>query len=444
VSALTVVTSVSAYVLGVLLDGLVLLTRLTMEALVGIRALYLQTAIRQRPEQRAKHDAAITRLRDARDRRWEPWRELPATRRFVVSAATLTTVAIFVWLSGSDPNAADPTPDQAVQTETDDPGPPEPAPTETADGFAARAAALRPGEWAAYASPVIVPGPLNSWADFKVGSPAVIVERERTWLVMTHDRYRMWYRGCHFIGDEYSCAIGHAESADGVTWSNSAEPVFRPADASTSGSLHGVTVLRVGSRYYMWYSVSPDWKAARYQSTINLAESEDGLAWTDAGVVMRSIDGNISAPIDPAALHDGKAFHLWYVDRTSEEKAQELVHAISSDGRHWRAAATSSLDTFDGSPGRLDVNLTNHGYRAVFAFQGGLQSGSNVLGTCVGADGNAWSQCGPWKGFPELQSGLVAANPSVARAKDGVWLWFVARSAQGVEEIRVAYRNGAL
>lgn len=439
--ALTLVASAAAYVLGVLLDGLLLVARLAIEALTGGRVLYLQRAIRRQPAQRAEHDAAITRLREARDRRWEPWRKLPATRRFVVSAATLATVALLVSVIGRDGSPADLEPDQVLTTETPEPRAPKTAPPETAKSFGARVAALRPGEWAARAAPVIGPGPLNSWADFKVGSPAVIVERERTWLVASRDRYRMWYRGCHFMGDEYSCAVGHAESADGVTWSNSAEPVFRPADASTSAALRAITVLRVGSRYYLWYSVNPDWTAARYQSTINLAESEDGLAWTDAGAVIRSIDGNISAPMAPSAMHDGKAFHLWYVDRTSVGKATGLVHAISSDGRQWRVAGTSALDIFDGSPGRLDVSLANGGYRAVFAFQGGLQSGPNVLGTCLGADGNAWRQCEPWKGFPEMQPGHVADHPSVTWTKDGAWLWFVARSAQGVEDIRVAYRR---
>jgi len=47
VSALTVVTSASAHALGVLLDGLLLVARLTIEALAGIRVLYLQTAIQR-------------------------------------------------------------------------------------------------------------------------------------------------------------------------------------------------------------------------------------------------------------------------------------------------------------------------------------------------------------------------------------------------------------
>ena len=443
-SPLTVVTSASAYVLGVLLDGLLLVARLTIEALAGIRVLYLRTAIQRQPEQRANHEAAITRLREARIRRWEAWRKLPAPQRAVVSAATLMIVGIFTWTIARDGTPVHQGADEAVAAEPSDPSAPEAAPTETANGFAARAAALRPGEWAAYGSPVIARGALNTWADFKVGSPAVIVEHERRWLVTTRDRYRMWYRGCHFMGDEYSCGVGHAESADGLTWANSAEPVFRPSDPSTSARLHAIAVSRVGSRYYLWYSVGPDWTAGRRQSTINLAESEDGLTWSDAGVVIRSIDGNIDAPIVPSALHDGKAFHLWYVDRTSGEKPQELVHAISSDGRQWRVVGTSALAAFEGSPGRLDINVANGGYRAVFAFQDGRQSGSNVLGTCIGVDGSAWRQCEPWKGFPGLEDGIVAAGPAIAPAKDGVWLWFVARSAQGVEEIRVAYRNGAL
>lgn len=91
----------------------------------------------------------------------------------------------------------------------------------------------------------------------------------------------------------------------------------------------------------------------------------------------------------------------------------------------------------------LDINLTNGSYRAVFAFQGGLQSGSNVLGTCVGSDGTAWKYCEPWKGFPDLKTGIVADGPAIATTKNGLWLWFTARSAEGVEKIRVAYRNGA-
>ena len=109
-STLTVVRSASAYVLGVLLDGLVLLTRLTTEALACIRVVYLRRAIQRQPQQRTEHEPVITRLHEARARRWEPWRELPATRRFVVSAAALMTVGILAWTIGRDGSSVPPTP----------------------------------------------------------------------------------------------------------------------------------------------------------------------------------------------------------------------------------------------------------------------------------------------------------------------------------------------
>lgn len=51
---------------------------------------------------------------------------------------------------------------------------------------------------------------LNEWDDFKVGSPVVMDEggSGRTWYgAKTSSRYRMWYRGCHFVVHEYTCGV---------------------------------------------------------------------------------------------------------------------------------------------------------------------------------------------------------------------------------------------
>jgi hypothetical protein len=234
-----------------------------------------------------------------------------------------------------------------------------------AEEFAGQRKNAGPGEWLLYSgNPVLLRGKQGSWDDFRVGSPVVI---------KVGNTYRMWYRGCHFIGEEYTCGVGHAVSGDGVIWKKSPGPVLAIKDAARSGLLDTIALLRVGDEgYMMWYSLSSDWFEGRMYATIYLATSKDGLNWRQEGAVLRALRKGTT--IAPSAFYDGKTFHLWYVDSTSADKPKALMHVTSSDGRKWQVAGWTFLNTLGVNPGRLWVlSDRGGGYRGLFAYPSGEQ-----------------------------------------------------------------------
>lgn len=310
-----------------------------------------------------------------------------------------------------------------------------------AEEFAGQRKKASPGQWLLYrGNPVLVRGKQGSWDDFKVGSPVVLEEG---------GRLRMWYRGCHFIGEEYTCAIGHAVSPDGVIWKKSPDPVLVIGDTARSGLLDTIALLHAGDEgYMMWYSLSSDWFAGRMYATIYLATSKDGLNWRQEGAVLRALRKGTT--IAPTAFYDGETFHLWYVDSTSEDKPKALMHVTSSDGRKWQVAGWTFLNTLGVNPDRLWIlSDRGGGYRGLFAYPSGEQGEKGIFGTLVSADGNTWEKseeksegmdvvAGP------LEKGVTADAPAALPLPEGLWLWFVLRPGDGAETINAAYRKGEL
>jgi|GEM_PF-2587378 len=310
-----------------------------------------------------------------------------------------------------------------------------------AEEFAGQRKNASAGQWLLYGgNPVLLRGKPDSWDDFKVGSPVVIKEG---------NTYRMWYRGCHFIGEEYTCGVGHAVSPDGVIWKKSPGPVLAIKDAARSGLLDTIALLHVpGEGYMMWYSLSSDWFAGRMYATIYLATSKDGLNWRQEGAVLRAVRKGTT--IAPSAFYDGKIFHLWYMDSSSEDKAKALMHVTSSDGRKWQVAGWAFLNTLGVNPGRLWVlSDRGGGYRGLFAYPSGEQGEKGFLGTLVSADGNTWEKSEEKSEGMEvvagpLEKGVIADSPSALPLPGGLWVWFVLRPEDGAETINAAYLKGEL
>lgn len=306
-----------------------------------------------------------------------------------------------------------------------------------AEEFAGQRKNAGPGAWLLYSgNPVLLRGKQGSWDDFKVGSPVVIKEG---------NTYRMWYRGCHFIGEEYTCGVGHAVSGDGVIWKKSPGPVLAIKDAARSGLLDTIALLRVGDEgYMMWYSLSSDWFEGRMYATIYLATSKDGLNWRQEGAVLRALRKGTT--IAPTVFYDGETFHLWYVDSTSEDKPKALMHVTSSDGRKWQVAGWTFLNTLGVNPGRLWIlSDRGGGYRGLFAYPSGEQGEKGFLGTLVSADGNTWEKSEGMNAVAgSLEKGVTADAPAALPLPEGLWLWFVLRPGDGAETINAAYRKGEL
>ncbi len=317
---------------------------------------------------------------------------------------------------------------------------------ENARTFDTKRAAAQNGSWVLSPAPVVPRGRLEAWDDFKVDSPSLVVEQNGGLLSRGTTRYRLWYRGCHLLGVDYSCGVGYAESPDEVRWTKAPAPVFSPTDRSDREHLGAVSVVHSPSQYHMWYAVDPDWPAGRTHGTLHHATSEDGTSWHDEGTVLQTLDEDMSHHLSAEVLFDGGTYQMWYTDRVASDGNRMVVHATSADGRVWAVAGSTPLTPFgDQDPGRLSVTGAPGGYRAWFAYNAKRQARGRVLGSCTSTDGSTWSECGPIRDFALPGYGaLVPTAPTVRSSPDAVWLLYGQRPANGGEEISLAFRKGTL
>ena len=431
------------------------LATLGADAVSAGRALLIRRARGRAPGQSAEYDQQEAALRKANATRWTPWRALPAHRRFAVRIAAVALVVVFGALlrarfttpASQEAAAKSVATLPAAQDDGAATQPPPPPPVDI-DAAAARfesdARRAAPGQWTFLTEgPVLAPGTRGEFDDFIVASPWVLREADGS-----RTRYRMWYRGCYFRGRDRGCAIGHATSEDGVRWKKTKGPVFEPSDPAARRGLHGVTVVRSGDRYLMWYSVAPELFGPRQPSTLHLATSSDGLRWEAAGQVLAATSRD-PYPIEPSALHDGTQFHLWFSDnlRTFEKDDFELkagapflMHFTSADGRTWQesgrfAVKPTGLDNF-----RAVVEARRDGgFLAT-----GLEGRQYVR--FVSSDGNDWEMDGgATKDIDgrSLSADVWYVTDATALERDGgALVWFVTQRQSGREEIRVGFRRG--
>ena len=340
-----------------------------------------------------------------------PWKVLPAWRRVEVRAAVLLLVGAAALLMLRTPERAPPAslPAAIVLATTDATKPPPVDRAPQMKIFERARDHASPAQWVLFpGNPVLSRGALDAWDDFKVGSPVVL--REGGPL---RKRFRMWYRGCHFIGEEYACGVGSATSRDGIVWEKSSGPVLVPEDPIDRERLRTVALLRAGDRYYLWYSVDSDIHTER-PAIIVLATSEDGTAWKIAGPVLSAVRAG-TTHIELSALHDGKRFHLWYVDAATPGGKPALLHVTSPDGRG--------------------------GYLAHFAHGRFDQKQKGLFGILVSSDGSRWRlrEDDPKLRVAAFENGDIADAPAVLSDGDGLWMWFVLRPQDGAESIGAAF-----
>ncbi|MBM3216170.1 DUF5011 domain-containing protein [Candidatus Poribacteria bacterium] len=108
---------------------------------------------------------------------------------------------------------------------------------------------------------IVSRGPDSSWDGGYVGSPSVL---------QTDGGWELWYTGGDRTGVS---AVGHAFSADGVTWVKDTTPVMRAAPGTwDSPNVGGQTLLSVGRELRMWYNGG--YSAPSYVVQIGLATYE--------------------------------------------------------------------------------------------------------------------------------------------------------------------------
>src|SRR5579875_568629 len=277
--------------------------------------------------------------------------------------------------------------------------------------------------------PVLARGELYDWDDFKVMSPVVI---------NTGGAYRMWYVGCHFVAEDYTCAVGHARSSDGVVWSKTQGPVLVLKDRALSRYLHSIAAVRVGNEYSIWYAVDSHGFGEGHCTILSYASSHDGLHWDSPQEILRANCRN-TGHLWPEAFADGGTLHLWYADFDS---GRSLMHLLSADGRHWRSAGATSFHQLGLPPGQMRiVSRGPSGWHALFA-----SPDRDELTALQSSDGSNWQRADGAPQLKELFPGAFSFNrldqPVELVESSGTWMWFgVSDRRDGSEAIGVAFQN---
>lgn len=453
----------AVYLGPLILAALAYIFRLVVDAVQGARVLSLRRRKRKAPERAAEFEPIEQKLRDTKASRWAAWHALPARRRVAVrTAAVLLALLAFVaaraaWLPAPKSAATSSTTaaNEAGSASSASGGASDVPPTtnirQAAAQFAADRLRIAPGEWALlYDPPVLEPGRLGAWDDFRVGSP--IVMKEDAGGVFGRGRqYRMWYLGCHLAMGEHTCGIGHAVSADGIIWEKHPQAVFVPADPIVQDNLYEISVVKAGGRYWLWYSVAADHFAGRPRATVNLATSPDGLVWTEQGQVLEGESSN-TLIIEHSVFHDGQSFHLWYVTPIEGVGSRVLQHLSSADGKAWTVVGGTPLESLKQSLepfGRLMVETgASGGFRALFTFATGAQhlGDMGVMGVMVSPDGTTWHmQAMNWDPFTALgrRIDVRAGTLTGTNERDGLWLWITIVGHRHDEHVAVAFRKGS-
>jgi len=164
------------------------------------------------------------------------------------------------------------------------------------------------------------------------GGPAVVFDGKT---------YHMYY-----LATGASCSssgVGYAHSTDGKSWTHHSSLVLAPKPGTWEGSykLDGVTVIRDGGQFKMWYAAcgckTCDCKGTPCQ--IGYATSADGKAWTRSPknpVLTKGAAGSFDAVhvTDPEVVSIDGTYHLWYRGQDNAGTGK-VGHATSKDGHTW-------------------------------------------------------------------------------------------------------------
>jgi hypothetical protein len=163
--------------------------------------------------------------------------------------------------------------------------------------------------------------------------------------------YHLWYSAKSLFVDPTTKKnpprVGYATSPDGISWTRyAATPVFDATNALSWGAdgISQLAVIRDGTTYKMWFVVPQ----TASESAIGLATSTDGKAWSTQGTKLLTV-GLISGI---SVMREGAAYRMWYAvenqifyasSTDGEQWTTESVPALSAG-----ASGTFDSTSFGG------------------------------------------------------------------------------------------------
>jgi len=201
-----------------------------------------------------------------------------------------------------------------------------------------------------------------------------------------------------------------------------------------SDSIWRPSVVKIGSRFMMWYSGE-----SNSIGNIGLATSTDGLAWTpypqNPVLTPRASgewDGN--SVIEAWVIYDQGQYKMWYGGQTwtptNQLNSFQIGYATSLDGIHWTKYSGNPVFT-PGPAGSWDsmwvyrpiVIVTGSSY--LMFYQGSSQSGGG-RGIATSSDGIHWSRIGvinlptsTWDSYRQRVTGVMEGAGGFLMAFDG-------------------------
>jgi predicted GH43/DUF377 family glycosyl hydrolase len=184
-------------------------------------------------------------------------------------------------------------------------------------------------EWIKNADPVMLPGSGTDWDRESVGAGSVIYHS---------NKYHMWYTGGPLLSETY---IGYATSPDGIIWTkDNNNPVLAKGTAGSweESFVHNSKVMVINNTFHMWYTAHKGIDGS-FDFQIGHATSADGVTWIkdpNNPVLKRGSSGSwdyawISVG---SVLYDGTRYHLYYMGYNGINSIR-IGHATSSDGLTW-------------------------------------------------------------------------------------------------------------
>jgi hypothetical protein len=232
-------------------------------------------------------------------------------------------------------------------------------------------AAERPRVGAIDADPVLTPGPLGAFDDAGV-TPSCIVTRGDEKLLY----YTGWSLG---VSVPFYLAIGLAISRGGGPFERvSAAPILgrRDSDPFLTASPH---VIVEGDRWRAWYVSGVRWTEDRHYYNLRHADSADGITWSDGRVCVDFAGEDEYAFSRPCVLRAGDGYEMWFSVRGDTYR---LGYALSADGLSWeRDDAAAGLDlAADGWDAEMLAypHVFDHGARRFMLYNGNGYGASGV------------------------------------------------------------------
>jgi predicted GH43/DUF377 family glycosyl hydrolase len=299
--------------------------------------------------------------------------------------------------------------------------------------------------WIKYASNPIITAEPGTWEYPKIIPGSVI---------FYEGNYHMWYTGGDRISLGGTFLIGHAVSADGISWTKDENnPILTGSDGEwDSAAVWEPSVMLMDTVFHMWYSAVG--KSDQGSYSIGHATSVDGINWekdTNNPVLNIGTGGewDDSQLYAPSVIYNGNEFHMYYTGHSEEGYFGDLIgHATSPDGISWTKDPNNPVLS-PGDDGNWDfdqacypqVVYTDNTFHMWYA--GGWFLDWDI-GYASSEDGSSWTKsvANPVleKGPENFESELLSMN-CVLYDSSVYKMWYRGQNAEGGGGIGYATSN---